>query len=324
MAALADWPELEQVLLPGEAALDAWAGGQLSERRAAELYEADALISALCDGDDGLCADGPVAPDAAEAGGGGELGNCGALRRWRCLDARHGPGPCPRCTPPPADADAERFALRGDAKSGREGEKHLRHLLARTPEWADAVAREAAALLAEAEGIPELSDALRKRSLAALRKRSFLALCRSWGYRSDIWAPLDRGAPGARRAAALEVGPVAQPQPHDAAGDGVRRDLSTTLTAFLRFAGMPLLCAASVFDPYSPIATVNMQARKQRGPNRAPSLAQVAKSLTLLLECAHADYELHNRGHARPGGHGAPRRRFAAREARAAAGFGRR
>ena len=261
MAALVDWPELEHAVLPGEAALDTWVGGTLGEGGAAELYEADPLLSALCDGDEGLCADGPGASYAAEAGGAGELGDCSALRRWRCLDSRHGPGPCPRCTPPPTDADAERFALRGDAKSGREGEKRLRHLIARTPEWGDAVAREAAALLAEAEGIPELSDALRRRSLASLRKRSFLALCRSWGYRSDVWAPLD--VPARRRAAALEVGPATQPQPHDAAGDGVRRDLSTTLTSFLRFAGMPLLCAASVFDPFSPIATVNMQARSR-------------------------------------------------------------
>ena len=257
MAGLVDWPELEHALLPGDAAFGGWGACG-----AAELYEADPLLSALCDGDGGLCADGPGTSYAAGAAGAGDLGQCGALRQWRCLDARHGSGPCPRCSPPPADADAERFALRGDAKSGREGEKRLRHLLARTPEWADPVAREAAALLAEAEGIPDLPEALRKRSLAALRKRSFLALCRAWNFKSDIWAPLEpRGAPGARRAAALEVGPVAHPQPHDAAGDGVRRDLNTTLASFLRFAGMPLLCAASVFDPFSPIATVNMQAR---------------------------------------------------------------
>ena len=260
LMALVDWPELEHALLPGEAAVG-WEGHASG---AAELDEApDPLLFALCAEDEGVYGGAAGTFDAADPHGAGGLGGYAGLRKWRCLDARHGAGPCPRCTPPPDNADAERFALRGDAKSGREGEKRLRQMLARTPEWADAVAREAAALLAEAEGIPDLADALRKRSLAALRKRSFLALCRSWGYRSDVWAPL---APARRRAAALALGPVAQPQPREAAGDAVRRDLDSTLTAFLRFAGMPLLCAASVCDPFSPIATVNMQARDAAWP----------------------------------------------------------
>jgi hypothetical protein len=32
---------------------------------------------------------------------------------------------------------------------------------------------------------------------------------------------------GRRRAAAMQVGPVAQPQPHDAAGEGVRREIGS-------------------------------------------------------------------------------------------------
>jgi hypothetical protein len=118
----------------------------------------------------------------------------------RCLDSNHAPS-CARCTPPPADADTAAFVLRGEkgalrtvgrvrtffalgaaplnptreplcgaAAGAKNGEKKLRGQLCRTRQWGDVAAREAAAVAAEQEGMPELASALRTHIAGASRQ----------------------------------------------------------------------------------------------------------------------------------------------------------
>ena len=98
----------------------------------------------------------------------------------RCLDASH-PQDCTRCRPAP---DEDCTLVAGDARSGN---KLLRALVLLTPEWAAEESRTQAALAADAAGLPQLGETLRKRTGRKLVKSWSLFLCRLWGYRSDLW-----------------------------------------------------------------------------------------------------------------------------------------
>ena len=96
---------------------------------------------------------------------------------FRCLDTAHALG-CTLCTPAPSESEVAGFQLHASAEqlaaAGRSAEKHLRSLLAKTPQWASADERERLAATAP----PHLARALRKRLCSALRKADMVALCR--------------------------------------------------------------------------------------------------------------------------------------------------
>jgi hypothetical protein len=99
----------------------------------------------------------------------------------RCLDESHHTG-CTLCTPPPATEESVEFV------SGTF--KVLRGQLLASPEWDSSAAREAAAAAEEARGDElGLADVLRRKRGRELHKAQLLALCRTWGYKSDIWKP---------------------------------------------------------------------------------------------------------------------------------------
>ena len=67
------------------------------------------------------------------------------------------------------------------------GEKLLKSLLLRTPEWGSPEARLALAERCEA-GYPGLARVLRREATSAqLRKADYLECARAWGYRSSLW-----------------------------------------------------------------------------------------------------------------------------------------
>jgi len=84
------------------------------------------------------------------------------------------------------------------------GEKLLKSLLSRTPEWRDREARLAAACACESQGYSSLGRVLRGLDTsAALRKKDMLFVARFWHYRSLLWrtrAPRRRVEAGARAA----------------------------------------------------------------------------------------------------------------------------
>ena len=94
---------------------------------------------------------------------------------------------------------------RSPARAVPPGEKKLRSLLSRTPEWGSEAIRGEAAAEAEAAGDSVMAALLRSRDASALRKLHFLALCRRWRYRADAWVPREVARKRARDAS---------PQPH--------------------------------------------------------------------------------------------------------------
>ena len=84
------------------------------------------------------------------------------------------------------------------------GEKLLKSLISRTPEWRDREARLAAACACESQGYSSLGRVLRGfDTSAALRKKDMLFVARFWHYRSLLWrtrAPRRRGETGAHSA----------------------------------------------------------------------------------------------------------------------------
>jgi hypothetical protein len=80
------------------------------------------------------------------------------------------------------------FVLAGELGQ-KNGEKKLRSLVARCPEWHSDVARLALAdALAGLPSCVRLVDCLRGRdTMAVLRKADLICLARSWGYRSNQW-----------------------------------------------------------------------------------------------------------------------------------------
>ena len=117
----------------------------------------------------------------------------------------------------------------------RNGEKQLRALLCRTPEWRDAGAREIAAAAAEGHGMPELAKALRTHNVSALRKRHFLALCRDWSYQSDVWKRVATEPRPIKRRHAEVDWLVLAPTPFDAAVQHTLRDISPTVSTYTSF-----------------------------------------------------------------------------------------
>ena len=81
------------------------------------------------------------------------------------------------------------------ARSQKNGEKKLRALLCRTPEWADAAARAAVAESCDAAAADDESGAFATLAAvmrgadtsASLRKSHLLMLARCWGYQSSLW-----------------------------------------------------------------------------------------------------------------------------------------
>ena len=109
------------------------------------------------------------------------------LLRLRCLDLSHSPL-CTTCTPPPTIDDEKLFQLQLFSTT-TNGEQRLRSLIGATPEWKSSEARLVLAARLDAEGQhPALAAVLRERELPQLRKGTLLQLCRSWGYRCDVWA----------------------------------------------------------------------------------------------------------------------------------------
>ena len=112
--------------------------------------------------------------------------------------------------------------------------------------------------------MPELAKALRGRNVTGFRKRDFFALCRFWGYKSNIWVSVERDAvealcpsPPPRRT------PRAAPLPRvtDPAAEMLRREVAAALAAFQHFNRLPSLAAATAADPRAPLATMDVQAR---------------------------------------------------------------
>jgi hypothetical protein len=103
-------------------------------------------------------------------------------QQFRCLDPTHVPG-CSLCSAPPDARTQEEYELVGDPGK-RNGEKRLRSLLARTPEWLSRTERER---LASECGAERLAKALRERQASSLRKSDLFELCRLWSYRSGVW-----------------------------------------------------------------------------------------------------------------------------------------
>jgi hypothetical protein len=73
------------------------------------------------------------------------------------------------------------------------GEKRLKSLLSKTPQWRSKAERAAAAAACDATGYANLASVLRNDvTSAALRKRDMIALARHWRYRSHIWRFVQR------------------------------------------------------------------------------------------------------------------------------------
>lgn len=140
----------------------------------------------------------------------------GALR---CFDGSHSAF-CARCTAPPSQENSDQYELNG-TPGKKNGEKLLRALIIRTPEWASREARETtAALFEDASGRQNLVQALRQKLCSALRKNDMMLLAHTWRYKSDLWHP--RGFCRNKKAGtvALPPPPVAPPPrpltpPHD-------------------------------------------------------------------------------------------------------------
>ena len=220
----------------------------------------------------------------------------------RCLDPGHS-ARCLRCVAPPADADADDYVLRSG--SGRsDGDKVLRALLVRTDEWQCADAREAAACRADAAGLAELAVALRTRNIAALRKRTFFALCRYWSLRSDVWGrAVPRGSQQRSRQRSQSASSAPSPPlglvpaaPDDLAAAAVRRDVGSAVAAFLASWQLPSLSAAAAAEPGAPLATLDLHVvrtmqRTARGVHASllEFAATLRESHAALLESGNAD-----------------------------------
>jgi hypothetical protein len=146
------------------------------------------------------------------------------------------------------------------------GEKKLRGLLCRTRQWRDAAMREDLAVQADLESLPELAVALRRRNLAALRKRHFFFLCRQWGLRSDVWRHVPRrAAPLVAAAATSSTGavPLLERPPRAPSPSGALHSLALTslVAAFATAVDMSALARAVAAEPHAPLATLDLQAR---------------------------------------------------------------
>jgi len=72
----------------------------------------------------------------------------------------------------------------------KNGEKKLKQLLLRTPEWLSPERRAELATCCDRDGLPALASVLRRQATsAALRKADFIYASCAWGYSSDIWQP---------------------------------------------------------------------------------------------------------------------------------------
>lgn len=112
----------------------------------------------------------------------------GQFGGWRCLHAlEEGAEHSCFCSLPPNEGEEESYELVGD-RGLKNGEKKLRRLLQKSPEWRDEESRrQLAAELRAEKGDTALSKVLETKDPTALRKRHLFELCRRWGYVSSIW-----------------------------------------------------------------------------------------------------------------------------------------
>lgn len=81
------------------------------------------------------------------------------------------------------------WSLVGDP-GRKNGEKKLKQLLLRTPEWLSPERCAELAACCDRDGLPALASVLRRQATsAALRKADFIYASCAWGYSSDIWQP---------------------------------------------------------------------------------------------------------------------------------------
>ena len=84
---------------------------------------------------------------------------------------------------------SEAKTLRQPSDTARAaGEKRLKSLLSKTPQWRSKAERASTAATCDATGYGQLARVLRNDDTsAALRKRDMIHLTRLWGYRCHIW-----------------------------------------------------------------------------------------------------------------------------------------
>lgn len=105
---------------------------------------------------------------------------------WQCMDPTHLPS-CSTCTPPPEEWEQASYELVGDPGK-KNGEKILRHLAQRRPEWKDPDHRSALAKQIKDDD-PRLAAILETKNAPALRKHHLFSLSRYWGLKSNLWRP---------------------------------------------------------------------------------------------------------------------------------------
>ncbi|KAK3273577.1 hypothetical protein CYMTET_18191 [Cymbomonas tetramitiformis] len=143
----------------------------------------------------------------------GSIGAHGGRRepvRLQCLDPTH-PPMCTACRAPPPLEEESNHELLGEVGK-KNGEKRLRTLLVKTPQWNNVTERHRLADIVEQEvGGEKLADVLRRKDSPSLRKAHLLYLTRAWGYKIDFLHKREKrgskqaAAAAAAAAAALEA-----------------------------------------------------------------------------------------------------------------------
>ena len=171
-------------------------------------------------------------------------------RRGGCSEESHPKAVC---------SSAERHQHVPHALARCTGEKTLRTLLTKTPEWSCAASRQraAAAVLCTQ---PELASALQRRDVASLRKAHFFALCGLWHYKSDVW--VDRAQAKRLRVHSAGVTSLPQPQPlllrlPGCTEDAVAANLACQLSLYVRATDDSRVHAAALREPLAPVLSWN-------------------------------------------------------------------
>ena len=111
----------------------------------------------------------------------------------------------------------------------RNGEKKLRSLLTRTPEWGSSNARQAAAAAFGARHA-KLAQVLETRHASDLNKEMLIMLCHFWGLRCDLWR-----LRGNRPTPALRTHGIPTPQPSTPAQSPAAAPSSSGMDAVLTY-----------------------------------------------------------------------------------------
>ena len=118
----------------------------------------------------------------------------GVMRRevdaLACFDIDH-PAFCLKCQPAPREGQEHEYKLvqteECDEGKNKTGERRLRLLIAKRPEWVLDSERLKTIHLARQASYHELADLLERKSLPRLRKCHFMEFCRILHLRCDIW-----------------------------------------------------------------------------------------------------------------------------------------